>query len=809
MRCPSCFASAWDQFFCSSCGYQPVERRDGIYLPIGSELHNGEYSIGKVLGRPGGFGITYLAWDTRLDLKVAIKEYLPLHVAARAGDGKTVTIHTVEYAEGFNFGLEKFLDEAKVLAHFRHPNIVRVMNFFRENGTAYMVMDYLEGESLAEYLMKVGRITGPDAAALFAPVLDGVAHIHARDFIHRDIKPSNIYLTHEGQLILLDFGSARQALREKSQSMTTILSPGFAPWEQYHRKGKQGPWTDVYACAATLYAMVTGQAPSDGAERAIDDDMEPVENVVPGIDQSLATAINQGLAINPELRPQTAGAFQAILLGREIGGLQSANDSRSSVGIDVAHAITEPIEKKLVIEGTTDDMPQNHRMIVASHPLNNQSPFIIKAPVDGYIASVLPVDSLVNKGKVVCVMNQLRTGETVAVTVDCDGRIEKLDYKIGDYVQKDSGVLVLRPTTNKSVTSDDGVHGASQELSSSGKQGNIPRKWFFYAAVLLIGVGLSVYLNGTMTWKSADGTYSGQVKWGTRHGMGTLVSADGTRYTSNWIDGYAEGPGELVLPDGRKLTGTFDMAKKEATVQLADGSRYSGGFERNRFNGRGLLKRPSGAEYEGEFVDGKKEGVGVIKMPDGTKYDGRFRNDELHGNTEIRTSDGEIIKGEYFDGKKEGVFKRFPPNNSDDAGLMFVSNWRNGSQIGTEKVKSTLNVDVKINNQTYHGNVINETNTRFPKSQIRFICYSGMVSNESPHSISGQLIVKYIRPDGSIKRNFNTSPSGATTKVDMRSNGYISGGWGNDDVSTYEYGRHYIQFFWKGIRVGETYFDVY
>ena len=141
MRCPSCFSQKWNQNRCNECSHQPSEKREGVYLPIGTILRGSEYQIGKILGRPGGFGITYLAWDTRLDMKVAIKEYLPLHMAARAGDSKNVTIHSKEYADDFNFGLERFLDEAKVLAQFRHPNIVRVMNFFPENGTAYMVMD--------------------------------------------------------------------------------------------------------------------------------------------------------------------------------------------------------------------------------------------------------------------------------------------------------------------------------------------------------------------------------------------------------------------------------------------------------------------------------------------------------------------------------------------------------------------------------------------------------------------------------------------------------------------------------------------
>ena len=327
MHCPSCFEVGFVPPNCPTCGYQADKRREGDYLPIGTKLHSGEYLVGKVLGKPGGFGITYLAWDTRLDIKVAIKEYLPFQIAARANDGASVSIHTQDYMPDFEFGLEKFLEEAKTLAQFRHPNIIRVMNFFRENGTAYMVMDYLDGENLAEYLVRVGKLTGPDAVALFLPLIDGLSHMHAKNVLHRDIKPSNIYLTHEGQAILLDFGSARQMLRERSNSLTAVVTPGFAPWEQYHRKGNQGPWTDVYACAATLYFMLTGVVPPDGGERAISDDMAPIEILVPNLDPSISCAVSQALTIKIEDRTQTTEDFiQLLMQGKVITDSQNQDD---------------------------------------------------------------------------------------------------------------------------------------------------------------------------------------------------------------------------------------------------------------------------------------------------------------------------------------------------------------------------------------------------------------------------------------------------------------------------------------------------
>ena len=315
MKCPSCFDGSYNSVHCLQCGYDSLKLNIGIALPLGTRLKNSEYQIGKVLGKPGGFGITYLGWNIQLETKVAIKEYLPLQIAGRGAGTAAVSVHAEENSVAFEYGLNSFLEEARTLAQLRHESIVRVQNFFRENGTAYMVMEYLEGQSLEEYLAKIGRVTAPDAVALFLPVLNGLSYMHQKNILHRDIKPANIYLTEEGKAILLDFGAARQAVQEKSQSMTAIVTPGYAPWEQYHRKGKQGPWTDVYACAATLYRMVTGQNPPEGAERILEDDIVPVDRLVPGIDATIAAEIMTGLAVKMEERPQTAKKYLDLLTG--------------------------------------------------------------------------------------------------------------------------------------------------------------------------------------------------------------------------------------------------------------------------------------------------------------------------------------------------------------------------------------------------------------------------------------------------------------------------------------------------------------
>lgn len=234
-------------------------------LQPGYKLH--WYRIIKILGH-GGFGITYLAHDTNLDQQVAIKEYLPTDLAVREGD---ISVHPVseEHRESYEWGLERFISEARTLAKFKHPNIVRVLSVFTENNTAYMIMEYEHGEPMDALLKNRKTIEEKKLKSILMPMLDGLEQVHKEGFIHRDIKPPNIYIRTDGSPVLLDFGSARQSLGIQTKTLTTLVSPGYAPFEQYTSKSdKQGPWTDIYGLGATLYRAVTGIGPIDAMDRS-------------------------------------------------------------------------------------------------------------------------------------------------------------------------------------------------------------------------------------------------------------------------------------------------------------------------------------------------------------------------------------------------------------------------------------------------------------------------------------------------------------------------------------------------------------
>ncbi len=300
--CPSCFIN-FTGSSCGTCEWKVNEDNPPPALALGQVL-DGRYRIGRFLGH-GGFGITYLAWDNNLHLRLAIKEFLPRDCASRAPDGLSLVVYSGQSRDQFAYGLDRFLEEARALAHFdQHPGIVTVKNFFRAHGTGYCVMDYVEGITLRQYLelQPGGRISFDAAFKLLTPVMDALRIVHKEGLIHRDISPDNIYLTQEGRVKLLDFGAARFAAGEHSKSLSIILKPGYAPEEQYRTKGKQGPWTDVYGLAATFYKAITATIPPESMDRLDADELKLPSKMGVNISSYQEVVLLKALAIKAENR---------------------------------------------------------------------------------------------------------------------------------------------------------------------------------------------------------------------------------------------------------------------------------------------------------------------------------------------------------------------------------------------------------------------------------------------------------------------------------------------------------------------------
>ena len=303
---------------CPYCGFDLAEneKKFPVALRAGTVL-NDRYIIGRVLGQ-GGFGITYLALDTQLNAKVAIKEFMPNDIATRIGT--TVSVAMDSKSEEFAYGAERFQEEARTLAKFiGNPNIAGVSSYFDENDTSYFVMDYIEGISFKTYIANHGgKISVEETLNVMIPVLRALTAVHAEGFIHRDVTPDNIYITKDGIVKLLDFGSARYSIGDKSKSLDVILKVGYAPKEQYIRRSRQGPYTDVYSCAACFYAAITGFLPPESLERLDSDTLVPISQTGIEIPEYLDKAILKGLAVQPEDRFQNAQEFLDAIESQQV-----------------------------------------------------------------------------------------------------------------------------------------------------------------------------------------------------------------------------------------------------------------------------------------------------------------------------------------------------------------------------------------------------------------------------------------------------------------------------------------------------------
>lgn len=306
--CPGCMAVLDEPDLpCPLCGFDKSTYSSSPRSLRPFTKLNGKYMVGKVIGE-GGFGITYIGFNLDTELPVAIKEYFPAELATRDTlQGNTINVFSGEAKDLYREGLEKYLREARNLTMFSDlPGIVTVKDFFYENDTAYIIMEYINGITLKQHLTKVGgKMKQNEVIKMMKPVLESMNRIHEVGIIHRDISPDNIMITRNNQIKLTDFGAARVFDTEDNKSITVVLKRGYAPEEQYRAKGNQGPWTDVYALCATMYKMITGVTPQEALERIIEDSVEPLSKFDAGIWPETEYAIMKGLSLRAQDRFQT------------------------------------------------------------------------------------------------------------------------------------------------------------------------------------------------------------------------------------------------------------------------------------------------------------------------------------------------------------------------------------------------------------------------------------------------------------------------------------------------------------------------
>lgn len=358
LLCMGCMSRKGNAVVCAQCGYFDRPPENPQQLPPRTILE-GKYVIGRALGQ-GGFGITYLGCDLKLNKKLAIKEYFPVQISTRAQDHLTVSPISIKNQHDMEYGLGKFADEAKALSHFKdHPGVVSMLDFLYANDTAYIVMAYVDGRDLKEYLNQHGgKISFEAALKILYLVMAALEDVHRAGIVHRDISPDNIYVEKNGAVKILDFGATRYAMGEQSRSLSIVLKPGYAPEEQYRGKGRQGAWTDIYALGATFYRSITGRVPPDALDRLIEDELVPPSSLGIAIPANSEAALMKALALKAEDRFQTVAGFRQAMMPQRVTP-QALNPQEVpqvagplAVPAKPAAKIPEPVKREPAVSST-------------------------------------------------------------------------------------------------------------------------------------------------------------------------------------------------------------------------------------------------------------------------------------------------------------------------------------------------------------------------------------------------------------------------------------------------------------------------
>jgi len=361
-RCPSCFQEYDAEYgICPRCGFSGEDQQAESYcLRLGTEIA-GRYMIGGMLGL-GGFGITYRAWDKKLETVVAIKEYFPSGMVNRLPGNTEVMLVASKRQREVQCGKDRFLDEARNLACFNtHPNIVNVFDYFEENKTAYIVMEYLDGRTLGEVVRDQGKPLPADTCLDIAQnICAALRVLHANNILHRDVSPDNVFICGNGAVKLIDFGTARFSAPQDTR-LTIVVKPGFAPPEQYERVNRQGPWTDIYALGATLYYALTGHRPMESTNRKIQDELLEPAAVNPNVPEFVSTAVMRAMSVDIPYRYHTVEEFEQALLQKKkavsVATVKKRRKTRRLAGIGTAVLVIAVIFAAAVLVWQSRQIP--------------------------------------------------------------------------------------------------------------------------------------------------------------------------------------------------------------------------------------------------------------------------------------------------------------------------------------------------------------------------------------------------------------------------------------------------------------------
>ncbi len=627
-------------------------------LPVGTRL--GDYRLDALIGH-GGFGITYRAFDTQLAKFVAIKEYMPVEFATRRSDGQ-VAPRGSRFADDFTWGRERFLDEARALARFRHVHIVPVLRYFEANGTAYTVMEFEDGPSVAQLLRQPGRRLQPDEISrLTEGMLSGLGAVHAQGFLHRDIKPSNVIVRRDGVPILIDFGAARQAMGGRTRTLTSILTPQYAPIEQYAMDGKQGPWTDIYATAAVLHHTIAGFAPPEAVSRVGNDPYRPLAAThADRFDHAMLSAIDRGLAFAPEQRPQSIAEWRP-LFGGSLPRVEDAPTQRMSTESVPAPVSTGPRlggASRPPTEEVDSEPPVSRRkgfarrrlpivlLVLAAVATWKYAPQIrerfLGAPaVDTQAGLSSPVTPVVPTEPAQAPM----TPPPVSPAATPPAAARPPVAEPGASGQKALAEQAARAATEARAAFERAEDAARAARAMAGE-----------ARIVAARAARPDLENSERLTYDGGASYVGQVVDGKRQGLGVAELGNGERQAGDW---------------------SADLMTGLGTVRLADDTRYAGQWKDGKSTGLGLREKPGAERSEGNFVGGRLEGLGirrtlvdpnvvqggefhgdvldgpgVERIGERERYEGGFRGGQRNGYGQVTDADGRTSPGRWVDGKR-------------------------------------------------------------------------------------------------------------------------------------------------------------
>ncbi len=624
----------------------PISSENDQALPLGTRL--GDYRLDAIIGH-GGFGITYRAFDTQLAKFVAIKEYFPVEFAVRRPDGE-VGARGTRFTDDFVWGRERFLDEARALARFRHVHIVPVLRYFEANGTAYTVMEFEDGRSVAQLLRAPNRRLQPDEVRRLAEgLLSGLRGVHAQGFLHRDIKPSNIIVRHDGVPILIDFGAARQAMGGRTRTLTSILTPQYAPIEQYALDGKQGPWTDIYSAAAVLHHAVAGSPPPEAVSRVGVDPYRPLSvTQADRFDQTLLAAIDSGLAFAPEQRPQTVADWSAQF-GAALPQVDDALTQRLP-GASTAPRLSG-VSREHLEPASTPSPPDRPRSktgvwtVVVLIAAVAVALWRYQPEIRGLLAGTSTSSPTV-------------ASPTVAESPP-PPEAPATSPPVASSSAPPAAVPPAVPDQSARKTLIDQAQRAATEaralLDRADEASKAARAMAGEARIVAARAARPDLENAERLSYDGGASYVGQAVAGKRQGLGVADLANGERQAGDW--------------DADRLDGL-------GIVRLGDDSRYAGQWNDGQSTGLGVREKPGIERTEGNFVAGRLEGLGVRRtltepnvvqsgefhadMLEGPgvevigtreRYEGGFRGSRRQGYGQVTGADGKMRSGLWEDGK--------------------------------------------------------------------------------------------------------------------------------------------------------------